>query len=407
MDSESYRLGCLICDRLFEAGYTAYFAGGWVRDFILGQESDEIDIATSAPPLVIQKLFPKTIPVGIQFGVVIAVLEGINFEISTFRKDHPYKDGRHPEGVDFSTAEKDAQRRDFTINGMFYDPRTEKIYDFVGGQEDLKQKIIRAIGDPFARFNEDRLRMVRAVRFSARFDFTIERNSQAAIRSLAYTLFPAVSMERIWQEFCKMAAFPTKMGPALLQLHKLSLLGVIFPQIGHLTTEEIKKRVKYMGSFPSNLPPILYLMELFCEFSLKEKEELCLYLKTTLNDRKLIAFFHHASNLFAKPLIEPYEWAHFYASPQAPLFIEFAAAKMSQKKASYYLNEHTARRRELGKHIERIKNKNPLITSKDLEKYGIGPGIQMGALLKKAEKIAINQNLFQKEEVLTQLFLKR
>jgi poly(A) polymerase len=144
-----------ICKTLLDHGYIAYFAGGWVRDLLLGRQTDEIDIATSAPPYIIQELFPKTIPVGIAFGVVIVVKEGINFEVTTFRKDHIYIDGRHPTGIDFSTPKKDAERRDFTINGMFYDPLTQTIYDYIGGQEDLKNGIIRAIGNAHERFLED------------------------------------------------------------------------------------------------------------------------------------------------------------------------------------------------------------------------------------------------------------
>ncbi len=163
-----------------------------MRDLLLHKSSHEIDIATSAPPHIIQHLFPRTVAVGIQFGVIVVVLEGINFEVTTFRKDHPYQDGRHPEGVDYSTPEKDAERRDFTINGMFYDPLTEIIYDFVGGKEDLKRKVIRAIGNPHARFAEDRLRMIRAVRFAARLGFEIESETAKAIEEHAHHLFPAV-----------------------------------------------------------------------------------------------------------------------------------------------------------------------------------------------------------------------
>src|SRR6185437_5720237 len=168
---EMYEVATHIVKRLVEAGHLAYFAGGWVRDFLLNHPSDDIDIATSASVEEIQALFPKTIPVGIAFGIVIVVEKGHQFEVATFRKDRGYVDGRRPTGIDPASPEEDAQRRDFTLNGMFYDPLQKKVLDFVSGQEDLKKGIIRAIGNPHERFLEDRLRMMRAVRYGTRFGF--------------------------------------------------------------------------------------------------------------------------------------------------------------------------------------------------------------------------------------------
>ena len=170
---DACQIATSIVKKLQDAGYLAYFAGGWVRDFILKKPSDDIDIATSASVDEVQRLFPKTIPVGVAFGIVIVVQDNHQFEVATFRKDRGYVDGRRPVGIDPASPEEDAQRRDFTINGMFYDPIQDKIFDYVDGMKDLKKGIIRAIGDPNARFLEDRLRMMRAVRYSTRFDFPI------------------------------------------------------------------------------------------------------------------------------------------------------------------------------------------------------------------------------------------
>lgn len=186
-----------IVDTLIEHGFSAYYAGGWVRDFLLQRDSDDIDIATSAPPEAIQKLFPHTVPIGIAFGIVLVIVEGHQYEVATFRQDIEYKDGRRPAAIAFSSAEEDAKRRDFTINGMFYDPIEQKVLDFVEGIADLEAKIIRAIGDPHERIREDRLRMIRAARLACRFHFTIEENTKAAIRAHAKELFPAVAIERI------------------------------------------------------------------------------------------------------------------------------------------------------------------------------------------------------------------
>jgi poly(A) polymerase len=392
-----------ICKTLFDEGYTAYFAGGWVRDLLMGKETDEIDIATSAPPVVIQSLFPKTFPVGIAFGVIIVVVDGINFEVTTFRKDHAYCDGRHPEGVDFSTPKNDAQRRDFTINGMFYDPLSETVYDYVHGQEDLKKKIIRAIGNPAERFAEDRLRMVRSVRFAARLGFHISEETEAAIRAYAPSLFPSVSMERIWQELCKMAAHP-HFDQALLMLHTYGLLQVIFPHLP-LSKKELESRVAAFPYFPLKAPAIVYILELFTNLALEQKLALGVYLKTSLQERKIVEFFTAAHTFFKQLTIESVDWAHFYAHPLSELFLEVEAAKILPPQRAYFVSEHEKRQKSLEKHIARIKKKAPLVTSKHLHELGIAPGKQMGTLLKMAERIAINEDLHEPESVLKQLKL--
>ncbi|MFC2049432.1 CCA tRNA nucleotidyltransferase [Chlamydiota bacterium] len=396
----SYNAAEEICKTLFNAGFTAYFAGGWVRDHLLGHPSEEIDIATSAPPETIQRLFHKTIPVGIAFGVVIVVKENHHFEVSTFRKDHPYKDGRHPEGVDFSTAEKDAQRRDFTINGMFYDPLTQTIHDYVGGRDDLHKKVVRAIGHPHERFAEDRLRMIRAVRFASRLRFHLDETTASAITAYAPTLLPAVSMERIWQELCKMAAYP-HFDEALSMLHRLGLLGIIFPVLKNVTSEEISRRVAPFAHFPTAAPAMAYLLELFPDLPLEGKLELCLYLKTSLQERKLVEFFEAAKNLFSSAEREAYDWAYFYSHPLSDLYLGIEAAKRTKRIA--FIEEHLERRDHLLPHIQRIQAKTPLLTSAHLAQAGVEAGKKMGLLLKRAEQIAINENLDRPEDVLKRL----
>jgi poly(A) polymerase len=391
-----YEAAQKICKTLFEEGFTAYFAGGWVRDYLLALPTEEIDIATNAPPEVIQRLFPKTIPVGIAFGVVIVVQGDLHFEVSTFRKDHPYTDGRHPDGVDFSTPEKDAMRRDFTINGMFYDPLGKVIYDYVGGQEDLRRQIVRAIGDPRERFAEDRLRMIRAVRFTSRFSFHLDEATAEAIRAYASTLFPSVSIERIWQELNKMAAHP-HFDQALIMLHRLGLLGTIFPELRHQTEEEIAKRVAFFPFFPQGAPTIVFLLELFDDWTATEKLRLCLYLKTSAQEKRIVDFFEGAKSLFARsPSLD--EWAHFYAHPLSTLYLEIEKVKRPAE-----AKEHLQRYHQLSIPIHRIQNKTPLVTAVHLLKMGIDPGEKMGFLLKRAERIAIQENLHTPEDVLKRL----
>ncbi len=192
-----------IAARLHDAGYVAYLAGGCVRDRLLGRVPKDFDVATDAPASVVQQLFPKTIPVGIQFGVVLVVAGEHAVEVATFRSDCAYVDGRHPVSVRFSSAEEDAQRRDFTINGMFLDPTTDKLIDYVGGEDDLRAGLVRAIGDPEARLHEDRLRMLRAVRFAAQLGFTIADTTFAAIQSGAASITD-MAWERIGDEVVRM-----------------------------------------------------------------------------------------------------------------------------------------------------------------------------------------------------------
>ncbi len=194
-----------IVARLREAGHVAYFAGGCVRDRLLGvaRAHDDYDVATSACPEEVQRLFPHTVAVGAQFGVIL-VLEGdARVEVATFRADDAYVDGRRPVAVRFTTPEEDAARRDFTINGMFADPFDGRVLDFVGGRRDLEDRIVRTIGDPRRRFAEDRLRLLRAVRFAARLGFDVEPETAAAIRESASAIHE-VSAERIGEEVVKM-----------------------------------------------------------------------------------------------------------------------------------------------------------------------------------------------------------
>lgn len=218
-----------IARRLQEAGHTAYFAGGCVRDELIGLDPHDYDIATSAKPDEVQKLFPHTQAVGAHFGVILVMEHGRAFEVATFRSDHEYIDGRRPEMVTFSTPEEDAARRDFTINGMFHDPVADKFIDFVGGREDLKSQTLRAIGDPVARFREDKLRLLRAIRFAARFGHDIDPATWEALRAHAADIH-AVSVERIREELVKILAHPSRVRGFDL-LDQSGLLKEILPEI--------------------------------------------------------------------------------------------------------------------------------------------------------------------------------
>jgi putative nucleotidyltransferase with HDIG domain len=201
-----------IVQQLQAAGFAAFWVGGCVRDFLLGREPDDFDIATDAKPEQVEKIFKRTVAVGRKFGVMIVVEGGHQFQVATFRAEADYQDGRRPEKIIFANAEADASRRDFTVNGLFYDPLTKKIHDWVGGEKDLRAKIIRTIGKPEERFGEDHLRLLRAVRFAAQLDFEIEQKTFAAVKKLAPKI-KLISAERIRDELLKLFS-PGKVGQA-------------------------------------------------------------------------------------------------------------------------------------------------------------------------------------------------
>ena len=225
--------------KLRAAGYDALWAGGCVRDQLLGRVPKDYDVATSATPHEIRELFGRhrTLAIGAAFGVITVLgrkAEG-QIEVATFRQDLGYSDGRHPDRVTFTTAREDAKRRDFTINALFYDPIDDRTIDYVGGEEDLQRRIVRAVGDASQRFAEDKLRMLRAVRFAATFDFTIEPATLAAIQAHAAEI-RSVSAERIADEMRRMLVHPQR-ARAIQLLQTSQLLPVLLPEAERLAPE--------------------------------------------------------------------------------------------------------------------------------------------------------------------------
>ncbi len=221
-----------VVKKLVEKGHTAFFAGGCVRDELLGLVPFDFDVASSASPDQVRIIFPRSLPVGVAFGVVDVLgpkVAGrtIHVQVSTFRSDGAYINGRHPESVHFGSAEEDAQRRDFTINGLYCDPINLQIIDYVGGRKDLDQRILRAIGNATDRFREDRLRLLRAARMAARFTLDVDQNTEDAIRENAPGI-TLVSPERIADELRRMLGHPSR-AQALSLLCRWNLFQTIFP----------------------------------------------------------------------------------------------------------------------------------------------------------------------------------
>lgn len=223
-----------VVKRLQDAGHEALWAGGCVRDELMGLVPKDYDVATSARPEEVQKLFRRTVAVGVSFGVVEVLGprqdgEFLKVQVATFRTDAGYSDGRRPDQVVFSSAREDALRRDFTVNGMFFDPIKQQLLDYVGGQADLQNRVLRAIGDPRVRFEEDKLRLLRAVRVATRFDLALEPATAAAIKSMADQL-PIVSAERIAEELRQLLVHPRRTR-GLNLLYELGLVKPILPEL--------------------------------------------------------------------------------------------------------------------------------------------------------------------------------
>ncbi|MCA9523035.1 MAG: CCA tRNA nucleotidyltransferase, partial [Myxococcales bacterium] len=230
-----------IVELLRDHGYEAYFAGGCVRDLLLGSEPKDYDIATSARPDEVASIFHKTRKVGQHFGVVLVRMKGHEYEVATFRSDGPYSDGRHPDHVTFSDAEHDVLRRDFTINGLLYDPLEKRLLDYVEGQRDLDARTVRAIGEPERRFREDALRLLRAVRFAMRLEYEIEPETFAAIRRTA-SLIHCVSRERIRDELWQIFETPP-ISRALRLLDESTLLEQLFVGMPRAHHDRVRDRI--------------------------------------------------------------------------------------------------------------------------------------------------------------------
>jgi poly(A) polymerase len=235
--------------RLQKAGHVAFFAGGCVRDMVMGKRPHDYDIATSATPPQVIELFRRTQKVGAKFGVVLVRLGSHAIEVATFRKDMEYLDGRRPSGVQFTDAVEDATRRDFTINGMFYDPIRREIIDHVKGQTDIAAKTLRAIGDPAVRFAEDHLRLLRAIRFAARLDFKIESRTWKAMEEHAASI-AKISPERIRGELEMILVSPRR-ARAFIELTECGILFHLWPG-----AEQLQPHVKAIGLLLAELPAI-------------------------------------------------------------------------------------------------------------------------------------------------------
>jgi poly(A) polymerase len=249
-----------VVQRLVDHGHTAYFAGGFARDLLIGRPTHDIDIATSAPPDTVLLLFPESRAFGKSFGVVQVSQADQVYEVATFRVEADYTDGRRPDRVAFSNPHEDAQRRDFTINGLFYDPLAGQIIDYVGGSEDIRRRLVRAIGDPAQRFTEDHLRLLRAVRFASVLEFDLDPATADALRTFAPRL-SSISAERIRDEFMRTLMEAPRPGAALHRLRDSGLLVEFFPELAALHGVEQPPQFHPEGDVFTHVALMLDLMD--------------------------------------------------------------------------------------------------------------------------------------------------
>jgi poly(A) polymerase len=392
-----------IVQRLRTAGFEALWAGGCVRDELLGLAPKDYDVATSATPEQIREVFGRrrTLPIGASFGVitVLGPRAAGQIDVATFRSDAVYSDGRHPDSVTFTTAEHDAQRRDFTINGLFFDPIAERVVDYVGGQADLARRVIRAIGDPRLRLGEDKLRMLRAVRFAAAFTFQIEPATLRAIQDMAAEV-TTVSAERIGAEIRRMLVDKNR-AVALELLRETKLLPQVLPEVAKFdaaTFEQTKDRLAVLEA------PLLSLALATMLSGETKAPEAELSLAAQALGRRLrftnkeiertVWLLRHAANI-AQALQLP--WPRL----QRLLVHEGSLELIALREAIAGPNDSAAAfcRERLAWPGERL-NPPLLLDGGDLIAHGLAPGPTFASLLEKIRDSQLNGEINSRDEAL-------
>jgi poly(A) polymerase len=385
-----------IVQTLRTAGFESLWAGGCVRDELLGLTPKDYDVATSATPDQIRDLFGhrRTLPIGAAFGVVTVLgpRAAGQIEVATFRKDAAYSDGRHPDSVSFTDAEHDAQRRDFTINGLFFDPVENKVVDYVDGQADLQRRIIRAIGNPRLRLSEDKLRMLRAVRFAATFDFEIEADTLRAIQEMAGEI-NTVSAERIGMEIRRMLLDPRR-AVALCLLRETNLLAHVLSEIADLPADvwqQMIARVEQLRepTLPLALAAVLLVAE---DADISEVGRRLRYTNKELDRATWLV-----NNLMTVAHAPSVPWPKL----QRLLVHDGAAELIALLESITELQDPALAfcRERLAWPAERL-NPKPLLDGGDLIRHGLPPGPEFSALLEQVRDAQLNGLVATRDEAL-------
>ncbi len=403
MPDEQRRFAIEVVRKLRDAGFEAFWAGGCVRDQLLGRTPKDYDVATQATPPQIREIFGqhRTLAIGASFGVITVIgpkAAGM-IEVATFREDAAYSDGRHPDHVTFSSAREDAARRDFTINGLFYDPIEERVIDFVGGQEDLARRRIRAIGNPRERFAEDKLRLLRAVRFSATFDFALEEEIRAAIQEMADQI-GVVSPERIAMEMRRMLVDPSRVAAVRLLL-ATNLAAAVLPEIVAKNQEQSQQLEQALSvlerlkdpAFPLALAALLHnasdsegVKKASSRWRLSNKEtDRAVWLVE--NQRAIIN-----PQTMKWSALQPFLIAE---GIHDLLELMEASSPEGDQAAAYCLN--------LLLQPPEILNPPPLITGEDLLELGIPQGPAYKTILQKIREMQLDGQLLTREDALASI----
>ena len=420
-----------VVKRLSAAGFQALWAGGCVRDLLMSREPGDYDVATNATPEQVRQVFGarRTIPVGESFGVII--VRGPSpaagqIEVATFRSEGPYSDGRRPDHVAYSTAEQDAQRRDFTINGMFYDPVDETILDYVGGEADLKARRLRAIGEPHARIREDKLRMLRAVRFAAILDFELDATTTRAISDMAVEV-TLVSAERIAQELQKMLSSPNRRRAVELA-ESTGLLPVILPELALVAPTGSPDRTEWSQTLAALEQLKVARFELAMAMLLRllpaappaqdrrtrpsttdavESEAgtvwgICRRLRLSNEQTENIVWLVASQReVDGIERAEPWQWKRFLQQPHAPELLRFLSVLRSvtgedTASVDYLIDLH---------HRMTPQEINPplLVSGDDLKNAGLRPGPRFRELLDAVRNAQLNGEVETREQALAWL----
>ena len=373
-----------VIKHLQRSGFQALLAGGCVRDMLLRRRAKDHDVATNARPQDVIRLFKRTLKVGAKFGVVIVLIEGQQVEVATFRTESGYADGRHPGSVEFATAAEDAGRRDFTINGMFYDPLKKKVIDYINGQADLRSGIVRTIGKPAERFAEDYLRMLRAVRFSTQLGFAIEPSTWSAVCGNAEKI-ARISGERIAAELEGILVHPNRAAGASMLIDS-GLAKVIFPDF---EGEQAKAAIGVLGRLRRKVDFALALAGFFAgcdtDFAIRN----CEVLKLSRNQNKHIKFL--LANR-GRLLNERMSLAELKKLLAGPYFWDLYELQRAIQKAEGPGRRSVSALISLHKRINALGNvelqPKPLLDGHDLIRLGAVPGPSLGQL---AEEMYVAQ----------------
>jgi poly(A) polymerase len=390
--------------KLRDADYQAFWAGGCVRDLLLGRAPNDYDVATDARPEQVRRVFRRTIRVGEAFGVVRVLEEGrvaapLGIEVATFRSDGDYSDGRHPDRVTFSSAREDALRRDFTINGMFFDPIAEQVIDYVGGRADLEAGILRAIGDPAERFREDKLRLLRAVRFATRFQLRLDPATADAVKAMADQIM-VVSAERIAEELRKLLTDPRRADGVHL-LAEVRLVGPILPELRESLTAggdwphllRVVERLPADAGFPLALAALLH------RIGRERAAEACLRLKLSNAERERVEWLveNHRALIDA----ESQRPSRLYPVLVQPGIADLLALHRADAEAEGQGTGHVEHCERLLRDVPReMLNPPPLLTGDDLKAHGLNPGPAFKRLLDAVRTAQLDGEVKTKEESL-------